>query len=386
MSKKILLITILNLIITTVSYAAESHYAIIVDAGSTGSRIHLYKHNNDKNLPDIQDIFNKKSDTPLASYAAHPESASESLIPLINDVITKLQDENVNEKVPLHLLGTAGMRLLTLEQQDAIYDSVRNTIQTQYKTLIPEEIHTISGKMEGLYDWLGVNYLTDSFKNNKPTAGTIDVGGGSIQIAFATNNKLKSPVDETSVHINGHDYVVFSKSFLGLGLDMARDSMHTDAHAANCYPKNAPYLQQKSGQFNLVNCRSVYHQLIESYQIEKQVPSVYKVSSFIAFSGAYHTYHFFGVDPNPPDQETLEQSKLNPICGHSWSVLKEAYPYETEYYLLNYCANGIYLTDLLYSGLQIQSKQLNVYTKINEQRIDWTLGSMLYILTSSPTS
>lgn len=378
--KKHLLSLLLTGLFCTNNFAAEINYSIIVDAGGSGSRVHLFQHNDDKNLPDIKDIFSKKNNLPLAAFANHPENAGESLKPLLDDVTKKIHDDKITEVIPIHVLGTAGMRLLTSEEQKAIYSSVKKYIGDHYSdTLTTMEIHTLSGKMEGIYDWLDVNYLAKNFQNKAPTAGSLDMGSASTQIAFATD-KLTKSIDQMAVKINGVEYIVFSKSFLGLGLDQVRESMKMDALAATCYPKNAPFKGSQTGQFNLVNCRSIYQQIIESYRVADQIIPVYKVPTFIAFSGAYYTYHFFGADPNPPNQETLEQNVMNPVCGNPWEVLKAAFPYEDEAFLVNYCANGIYLTDLFYSAYQIQSKQLKVLNKINDQGIDWTLGAMMYML------
>ncbi len=352
------------------AFADETNYYLIVDAGSTGTRLHFFKHNDDKNMPVIEEIFSEKNSIPLA------DKAFEAIDPLLQSVVKKIRSHHIKTPVAISILGTAGMRLLPSEQQKNIYQKLSDGISASYKDILePHHIETISGKMEGIYDWLDVNYLQKNFQNNTPTSGSIDIGGASTQIAFATDKSSKS-IDEVSLTLNKVNYIVFSKSFLGLGLDQARESMNIDENAGFCYPKN----YNRTGKFDLASCSLIYNQVIENYHIDQLAMPTYKIPSFVAFSGAYYTYHFFGTDPNVPDQDTLEQTIIQPTCSNTWETLKEAYSAEPENYLANYCANSIFVTDLLYGPFRLQSKQIHVLSSINENKIDWALGAMLYTI------
>jgi len=380
--KKIVLAFIINLFLFSYAFADEAKYYLIADAGSTGTRLHFFKYNNDKNMPLIEEMFSEKNTIPLASFSDEPEKAYDSIDPMLKNAVKKIQNNHIQTPVSISILGTAGMRLLTSEQQQKIYENIKTKIIAQYHDeLIARDIQTISGKMEGIYDWLDVNYLLKNFQNNTPTSGSIDMGGASTQIAFATDKSSKS-IDEVSLKINKVDYIIFSKSFLGLGLDQARESMNSDENAGYCYPKNFNTKTRK-GNFDLASCSVIYNQVIDNYHINQLNLPTYKIPSFVAFSGAYYTYHFFGTDPSIPDQDTLEQTIIQPICSNTWETLKEAYPAEPENYLSNYCANGIFVTDLLYGPFHLQSKQIRILSRINEKNIDWALGAMLYHIITS---
>lgn len=378
MKKYVLLILIItNLLFFSNVFADEAKYYLIADAGSTGTRFHLFKYNHDKNMPVIEEILSEKNAIPLASTSDQPNKAYESIEPLVQSAVKKIQNSHIQTPVPISILGTAGMRLLTSDQQQQIYQEIKNKISERFQdVLITHDVQTISGKMEGVYDWLDVNYLQKNFQNNTPTSGSIDIGGASTQIAFATDKSSKS-IDEVTIKINKVNYIVFSKSFLGLGLDQARESMNVDENAGFCYPKDYNDKTLK-GKFDLASCSVIYNQVIENYHIDKLAMPTYKIPSFVAFSGAYYTYHFFGIDPAIPSQDTLEQTIIQPTCSNTWEILKEAYPAEPPNYLANYCANGIFVTDLLYGPFQLQSKQIHILSKIGENKIDWTLGAMLY--------
>ena len=47
-----------------------------------------------------------------------------------------------------------------------------------------EKVMTISGKYEGLYAWLGINYLLDKFDSGNQKVGIVEMGGASPQIAY----------------------------------------------------------------------------------------------------------------------------------------------------------------------------------------------------------
>src|SRR3989338_3777919 len=94
-------------------------------------------------------------------------------------------------------------------------------------------VKTISGKMEGVYDWLALNYLKNTLTlPSKNTFGVLDMGGASTEITFATHENI-SPNNKFIVNINNHAYQLYSHSYLGLGQDVARSQYTSNA---NCFP------------------------------------------------------------------------------------------------------------------------------------------------------
>lgn len=380
--KIILLILFISLIFSNAIFAIKAHYSIIVDGGSHGTRLHLFKYSMENTL-SITDILVVKNSKPLATFASHPEDAGPALKKLLTSAANKIHDDKIKEIVPIKVLGTGGMRILPEEQQQAIYNNIKYYIANKYKDIFfVEEAQSISGKMEGIYAWLDVNYQAKNFQNKKPTLGSLDMGGSSTQITFATDDTSKLD-DELSITVNGIKYNIFSKSFLGLGLDRARNSINADFMANNCYPTGYPYSDTIVGFFNLANCAAIYNQLIENYHVSQQILPVYNVSTFIAFSGAYRTYHFFEIDKYLPAQINIEQKFITPICSLSWDKFKKSYPDESEEDLANYCADAIYITNLFYNTYKIQNTQLKIVSEINNNEINWALGALLYELVNN---
>jgi Golgi nucleoside diphosphatase len=358
-----------------VSAAAQSHYTIIIDAGSSGSRVHLYQYDAGNNFHSIKEVFTESNKQGLSSFADHPEEAGASLKILLDDVQQQLSALHVApDDVKLDILATAGMRLLPEKKQQQIYTSIENYLAANYPATPIDAVETISGKFESLYGWLDINALSGGLDTGD-TLGSIDMGGASTEISFITEDHSHSG-DETTVIIGSKRFTVFSQSFLGAGEDQALASINADSNANTCYPIDYP-LSQSKGNFTLATCGGLYHSFITDKSIARQViPSGNQ--KFIAFSGTYYTYKFFGIDTTP-DQSSVEK-RLQTICTESWEQLQHDYPGEAVKYLSAYCANGVYLDELLYGTYQLSGSQLQVSNKINNQDIDWARGALIFRL------
>ncbi len=352
------------------------HYALIVDAGSTGSRLHLFEYTHEAKIPLIHELFSESVKPGLSSYAKNPQEAGPSLKKPLDDALAELRKKQINPaKVQLSVLATAGMRLLNADQQRAIYKELFLYLRSRYPFPIPE-IKTLSGEMEGLFGWLDLNYLAGTFNSERDsTLGSIDVGGASIQLVFSTLD-ASQPQNEFKLHLGTQYYLVYSKSFLGLGLNEALNQVNQQALAARCYPAHYALSTGEKGSFNSKDCGVLYTNLLNQQSPAAQIPSL-AGKEFLAYSGAYYTFNFFQV--NAPSKAALE-NQVQAVCDQSWEQLLAAYPKETESYLSKYCASGVYLSRLLFDTYHLQANQLRVSNQINQHNLDWTLGALLYQL------
>ncbi|OGT47887.1 MAG: hypothetical protein A3E83_05450 [Gammaproteobacteria bacterium RIFCSPHIGHO2_12_FULL_41_20] len=376
MKKHLIFLILLTVSVLSATAFADSHYAIMVDAGSSGSRLHVFEYEITLSVPVIKDIFSESVKPGLATFADHPDAAGLSLKQPLDDARQILKSKGVSlSLVPVSIFATAGMRSLPEDKQAIIYQHVTDYLQQSYPFSIAA-VHTISGKMEGLYGWLDVNYLLGNFTTHQATVGSIDMGGASTQIAFSTEDQTHAE-DEIAVTIDQQRYVIFSKSFLGLGQDQAREAMLANPAASSCYPEHYLFKGKEQGRFSSAQCQAVYADLLEQKQVSQQLIPL-SGRRFIAYSGIYYTFDFFGVDKTPREAE-LETSLQN-VCNNTWEQLKNNYPQVPEKYLAIYCANGIYFEQLLYKTYYLHDAELTVTNKLNQQEIDWTLGAMLYEL------
>ncbi|MHB1948345.1 MAG: hypothetical protein ACYCQI_09555 [Gammaproteobacteria bacterium] len=359
-------------------FAASPHYSIIVDAGSSGSRLHLFEYDNSQGFPVINDIYSEKVSPGLSSFAKDPQKVDAYLQPLFDHAQQKLATLHVSpSQVSVSIMGTAGMRLVP-DAAPALYKQARSFLQTHYQFQI-KKIETISGQDEGLYGWLDVNFLAKNFQNHTATIGSIDIGGASTQIAFETQD-ARFAADEVTLKIEGKVHTIFVKSFLGLGQDQAREAMNHAATFASCYP-NGYNLPGGTGAFNKEACGKIYNNIILDKQVKEQIPAMAN-QKFLAYSAVFYNYKFFKV------LQTLQQDKVSKriedICGQSWSWFQKEYPQESPALLPNYCANAVYVSELLYNTYQINGDDLQVADNINQQSIDWTLGALIHQIYSAP--
>ena len=86
-------------------------YVVMVDAGSTGSRVHVYRFNNCAETPELEheDFLMIKGG--LSSYKADALGAAKSLDPLLA-VALKAVPDKLKSCTPIAVKATAGLRML----------------------------------------------------------------------------------------------------------------------------------------------------------------------------------------------------------------------------------------------------------------------------------
>lgn len=357
------------------TFPSFSAYSIIIDAGSTGSRLHLFEYTKDQDkLPQIKDIFSTTLKPGIASFAKNPDQAGLYIKKLLDQAMQQLKAKHINaNEVPVSLLATAGMRLLSEQEQQKIHTTVRDYIYDHYNFPI-NTVTTITGQDEGLFGWLDINYLLETFAHHAPTVGSLDMGGASTQITFAVENN-NYPADTVNLRIGQQDYFVFSKSFLGLGLDQARLAMSNSPLVYACYPANFPLATP--GKFDFSTCESLYSDVISHHQVKETLPP-FSQQQFIGHSGIQLNYSFFL--PGTASNEAHYETKLTEACAKNWEQWQIDFKDIPADRLKNYCNDGSYVAELLYKVYQLKDNQLTITDKINNQKIDWTLGALLYQL------
>lgn len=245
------------------------NYGIVVDCGSSGSRVFVYywpPHNgNPHTLLDIRQMRDrdrkpvvKKIKPGISTMANTPAKASNYLHPLLSFAAAHVPKDKRKE-TPLYILCTAGMRLLPESKQAAILEDLVTDVPLDFDFLFSRShAEVISGKQEGVYAWIGINFVLGRFdhadeedatvevttgsQNQQPisrrrTVGIMDMGGASLQIAYEVPGAItfSSPQEEEAgktllaefnlgcdVEHTQHVYRVYVTTFLGFGGNMAR--------------------------------------------------------------------------------------------------------------------------------------------------------------------
>uniref|UniRef100_A0A7N8X3C1 Ectonucleoside triphosphate diphosphohydrolase 7-like n=1 Tax=Mastacembelus armatus TaxID=205130 RepID=A0A7N8X3C1_9TELE len=209
----------------------------------------------------------------ISTLAKTPTQASDYLHPLLSFAAAHVP-ENKHKETPLYILCTAGMRLLPESQQAAILEDLVTDVPLDFDFLFSRShAEVISGKQEGVYAWIGINFVLGRFdhadeedatvevttgsQNQQPisrrrTVGIMDMGGASLQIAYEVPSAItfNSPQEEEAaksvlaefnlgcdVEHTQHVYRVYVTTFLGFGGNMARQR-YEDQLVNNTLAKN----------------------------------------------------------------------------------------------------------------------------------------------------
>ncbi|CAM9200016.1 unnamed protein product [Phaeothamnion confervicola] len=181
---------------TAVAAGRPFDYAIVVDAGSSGSRVYVYELRNEDGELRVVGRPGAKVLPGLSSYEAAPEGAGPYLMPLF-DAAAAMIPAACHRTTPVFVKSTAGMRLVAEAAQQAVYDSIHAHMAAAaaagaFPFLLPRShLGTIDGDMEAYYAVLSTNYLEGRIDaRRRPIGhpagvlGALDMGGASTQIIF----------------------------------------------------------------------------------------------------------------------------------------------------------------------------------------------------------
>ncbi|KAK1989387.1 GDA1/CD39 family protein [Colletotrichum cereale] len=219
-------------------------YVLMIDAGSTGSRIHVYKFNNCGSTPELEHEefkMTEKSVGGLSKYKDDPEAAAATLDDLMEVAMQTVPDK-LKSCSPVAVKATAGLRMVGAENAEKILAAVRNRLETKYPfpVVAKEEngVAIMDGADEGVYAWITTNYLLGKIggPDKSPTAAVFDLGGGSTQIVFEPTfkgaadggmpEKLAEGDHKYDLAFGGQKFELYQHSHLGYGLMSARKAVH----------------------------------------------------------------------------------------------------------------------------------------------------------------
>ncbi|KAL3942559.1 MAG: hypothetical protein SGBAC_003269 [Bacillariaceae sp.] len=235
----------------------SKEHGIMIDAGSSGSRLHLYEFD-PRILSSSQDVNDavsgKKITFPYArsrwtdrlrpgvdSFARLPDDQLEAalkeyLAPLIDFAKTVLKDKRKKlQKYPIFFRATAGMRILQTNDRARVLDTIRSLFND--KDFCPfmfedEYARVLSGEEEAIFGWAGINFAMGTLVeqsegigtvvNPKLTYGSMDLGGASTQIAFyEPDEDIMANLFKLQIGQAKH-WNVYAHSYLYFGMNEAR--------------------------------------------------------------------------------------------------------------------------------------------------------------------
>ncbi|KAF8054899.1 APY5 [Scenedesmus sp. PABB004] len=227
-------------------------HAVVIDAGSSGSRVHVYRYFTASAASpwarvELPEAVHRTSPG-LASYAFEPRTAANSLQPLLRFAKDKVPPE-AWASTPIQLLATAGLRRLSNGSAEAVLAEVRALLSTSGFDFAPGDARVLSGQDEGVWGWVATNYATGALQAatsvdvppsasqlllgrkgslpppapppSAPLRGLLELGGASLQVTFLP--PVKPPPGQAAAlalpRLGGER--LYSRSFDGLGLQAA---------------------------------------------------------------------------------------------------------------------------------------------------------------------
>lgn len=176
----------------------SKEHGIMIDAGSSGSRLHLYEWD-PRVLSDSQDVQDavsgKKITFPYArsrwtdrlrpgvdSFASLPddqlrEALEDYLSPLLDFAKTVLHRKQEKfETFPIFLRATAGMRILEKNDRGRVLGAIRSLFND--KSFCPfrfedEYARVLSGEEEAIFGWAGINFAMGNLVEESEGVGTV---------------------------------------------------------------------------------------------------------------------------------------------------------------------------------------------------------------------
>ncbi|KAJ2632047.1 Golgi apyrase [Coemansia sp. RSA 1290] len=227
---------------------AKRRYGVVIDAGSSGSRLMIYTWNTaafnspdtsrgEWKLPEIEragEQWTVKTEPGISSFSNRPSFVGKEHLKQLLDFAYQQIPQDQHSHTRVLLLATAGMRLLSRTQQEQILAHACSYTRSNYNFAVKEgcadSFQVVSGEREGLFGWTAANYLLSSQFHANDTLGFLDMGGASAQIAFAPDPLTldKSAANDLATvtlrSIGGTDraFGVFVATFLGHGTNEAR--------------------------------------------------------------------------------------------------------------------------------------------------------------------
>lgn len=256
--------------------AAVRAYAVVADAGSTGTRAYLFSvEASAGGMPKIE-ITDLGKGPALSSFQASPEMAAGVVKPQLEQA-RRLIPESAHASVSVAVLATAGMRLVELSKAEAIYEGLRAGLLDDFYAFdrASFQARTISGREEGVFAFLAANYLSQRIHaslvaRDSNLLGVMDLGGSSTQIAVP-------PIVEagSSLTLRLGEEQMYVQSFLSLGMERMRQLTHrTLVEGANDAAREIAAVSNPCAFFGYVEAGDVWRGTGDASECQKVIAAI----------------------------------------------------------------------------------------------------------------
>jgi Golgi nucleoside diphosphatase len=140
----------------------QESYAVVVDGGSTGSRIFIFKFSFENGKRRVTPESSIKLSPGMSSYANNPDEIVEYFAPALIQAAA-LIPENQCAQTELYIKATAGMRLIGEKEEQTLWSTLIQGLSAHSEIpfiINPKNFGTIDGYSEGYYAVIASNYIT----------------------------------------------------------------------------------------------------------------------------------------------------------------------------------------------------------------------------------
>ncbi|CAD5232731.1 unnamed protein product [Bursaphelenchus xylophilus] len=385
-------------------------FAAVIDAGSTGSRLHLFEFSHDPTVEHspfkLESETFRQSNPGLSSYAADPSKAAESIKHLIDQARPKIPKE-LWSHTPIVVKATAGLRLLPADESDRILYEVEAEVLRSGLLTEDESVGILSGIDEGVFGWFTLNFLTDRLQhlqgNVEKSAVALDLGGGSTQVTFAPTNPSVAFTADAPEDDFGHQLEVFGKkirlythSYLGNGLIAARLGMsrlkskeEESDLSVDCFPngyvlKNWEYSGRNwtlcgTSRRSFQSCQNLADQYVKKTNV-RPVANLIKNRDIYVFAYFFDRAEQAGLTSGA-DQKG-QWIKVGDYKKAAEKFCKmDQNEWGKEHWRPFQCMDLSYIYSLLTTGYGLTDEtKIHVSKKIKSMEVSWALGAGFHLL------
>ncbi|KAL6011469.1 hypothetical protein ACLOJK_001917 [Asimina triloba] len=241
----LIVIGVYHVLRSTGAVTKLSYYTVVLDCGSTGTRVHVYewleKSSDDQDLPIMLHSFPDNSmksplghdackyhcmqtEPGLDKFLHNSSGISSALEPLLVWAEHQVPYER-HEETPIFLLATAGLRRLPKKDADWILENAVTVLKKHQFMHIKKWIRILTGKEEAYYGWVALNYKMGKLGNSSsgPTLGVLDLGGSSLQVILEIGKSRENRhFLESEIGSLGHQLLAYSLPAFGLNAAFER--------------------------------------------------------------------------------------------------------------------------------------------------------------------
>uniref|UniRef100_A0A4W3JBY8 nucleoside diphosphate phosphatase n=1 Tax=Callorhinchus milii TaxID=7868 RepID=A0A4W3JBY8_CALMI len=376
-------------------------YGIMFDAGSTGTRIHIYTfmQKSSAEPPHLDNEIFESVKPGLSAYVDQPEQGAETVRGLL-DMAKQTIPSTHWSSTPVVLKATAGLRLLPEQKAQALLSEVQELFE-ESPFLVPDEcVSIMNGTYEGILAWVTINFLTGQlYDQNQRTVGILDLGGASTQITFLPQSTLKAASEKyiSPFEMFNRSYKLYTHSYLGFGLKAARLAIlgalggkdESRMYRSSCLPPSLK-AEWKFGGINykyggmaeeVTGFQSCYAEVLKVIREKLDQPAEIRSRTFYAFSYYYDRAVDTGMIDGDQGGIILVKDfemKANKVC-EALTETNTGSPF--------LCMDLTYITALLKEGFGFYDHtELQLKKKVNNIETSWTLGAAFHLIQSLRTA